>query len=97
MPTEHAFVDQPLVEQSRVGQHAHRHRAVDVRLELEQQHEVQPAVVAEADAPDEVAVTLLQVVTDIASRQRGQRVEVEGAAPAPGREAVEQVADHARL
>ena len=92
MLSEHALVDQPLVEQPRVGQHAHGHRAVDVGLKLEEQHEVEPAVVAEADAPDEVAV-----VADVAGGQCGQGVEVEGGAPAAGGDAVEEIADHAGL
>ena len=97
MLAEHALVDQPLVEQTGVGQHAHGHRAVDVGLELEQQHEVEPAVVAEAHAPDEVAVALLQLVADVARGQRGHAVEVEGVAPALGGESLEQVLDHAGL
>lgn len=32
------------------------------------------AIVAEADAPDEVPVALLQIVADVTGRQRGQRV-----------------------
>ena len=37
--------------QPRRGEVRRRHQAVDVALELEQQYEVEPAVVAEADAP----------------------------------------------
>ena len=61
-----------------------------------EQDQVEPAVVAEPDAPDEVAVALLELPADEAGGQGGQRLEVEGAAPASGGEAVEQVADHAR-
>ena len=96
MVTQHAVGVQPLVEQRRVGQHAQRHRRVDGGLKLEEQDQVEPAVVAEANAPHEVAVALLKVFADEAGRQGGQGIEVEGAAPAPGGEAVEQVADHPR-
>ena len=60
------------------------------------QDQVEPAVGAEANAPHEVAVTLPEVFADEAGGQRGQGIEVEGAAPAAGGEAVEQVADHPR-
>ena len=51
---------------------------------------------AEADAPHEVAVALLQVPADEAGGQGLQRIEVEGVAPASGGEAFEQAPDHAR-
>ena len=94
MRAEHAVGDHPLVEQSRVRQHARRHRGVDGGLELEEQHEVEPAVVAEPDAPHEMAVALLEIFAGQVGGQRGQRVEVEGCAPVAGGEAVEHVADH---
>ena len=51
---------------------------------------------AEADAPHEVAVALLQVSADEAGGHGLQPIEVEGVAPASGGETVEQVPDHAR-
>ena len=76
-------------------EHPHRHRAVHGGLELQVQHQVQPALVVEAHAPHEVAVALPQIVADIAGRQWSQGGEVEGAAPVAGGEAVQQVLDHA--
>ena len=93
---QHAVRDRAPKDHRGVVEHAHRHRGVDGGLELEEQHEVEPALAAEPDAPDEVAVALAQVLADEGGGQGGQRVEVERVAPAPGGEAVEQVADHAR-
>ena len=93
---QHAVGDQALKGHRGVGEHAHGHRRVDGGLELEEQHEVQPVLVAEADAPDEVGVALPQVFADEGGGQGGQGVEVERVAPAACGEAVEQVADHAR-
>ena len=89
------FPDQLLVQQTGIRQHAHGHRPVHRRLKLQQQHQIEPPPVVEANPPHRVAVALPQVAADEAGRQRRQRGEVEAAAPAAGGEAAQQVADHA--
>ena len=95
MLAQHPLADQLLIQQGRIREHPHRHRAVHGGLELQVQHQVQPPLVVEAHAPHQVAVALPQVVADIAGRQRSEGGEVEGAAPVAGGEAVQQVLDHA--
>ena len=68
---------QLLVEQAGVGEDTQRHPAIVLGLELQQDQQIHP-VLAEAQAPDGVAVALAQLVADVLGGELAQLGEVGG-------------------
>src|SRR5215218_3482087 len=89
----HTLPEKVLVEEAHIRQDPHRHRRVDRGLELQQQVDIDPALLTPAEAPDHVALPLAEVVADIAVPDPLQRGEVSLLHPLLADEALDQVRD----
>ncbi len=85
-----------MVKQSNVNQQTHRHEQIDIRLEFQQEVDIQPAV-APAHSPDHIIGAGPQIVADIAARLLFQRGEIQLHNPVFFDEAVEQIRNHRRM
>ena len=85
--------NQVLIQQPGVAENPHRHEPIHGGLEFQQQIHIQPMIL-KPDSPDDIVMTVTQVIGDVAGVHFLQRREVQRLDPGLRHETLQQVFDH---
>ena len=87
------LLDQVLVEQAQIVQDAHSHTGIHAGLKSKQDVEVEPAVI-QAQMPDDIVLTVSQVVCHLTATGNLKGTEVKQGDPRLMHKAHQQVTHH---